>query len=241
MFKISEAADFLGVSIDTLRRWDKKGSLKSIRASVAGHRYYRREDLELFLSDVFAVARHWVSSKTPQEPADEFYCVDGQVFQSRLNILEKKLQDVSGLKENFSLITSIAGEIGNNSFDHNLAAWPDIRGIFFTYDLNKRKIVLADRGQGVLKTLKKVRPELAADEEALRVAFTETVSGRSPENRGNGLKYVRKVIAGIDRSIPLALYFQSGSAVLNLKRGSQALDIAKADFSIQGCLVLISF
>jgi hypothetical protein len=60
----------------------------------------------------------------------------------------------------FSLLTSVAGEIGNNSYDHNLGQWPDIPGIFFAYDLNKKQIALADRGVGILETLRKVKPEL---------------------------------------------------------------------------------
>lgn len=241
LFKISEAAKILGVSIDTLRRWDKKGYLKSVRASTCGHRYYKEEDLEFFLNDIFVMARNWVLAESPQEPAGKFYCADSPTFQSRLNKLEKQLQDIPGLESIFSLITSIAGEIGNNSFDHNLGSWPDVRGILFAYDLNKRKIILADRGQGVLKTLKKVRPALAADEDALNVAFTETISGRSPENRGNGLKYVRRVVAEISESTSLTLYFQSGSAILNLKHGDAALNITRADFSFHGCLALIGF
>jgi len=35
-------------------------------------------------------------------------------------------------------------------------------------------------------------PELSTDEEAVRTAFTKVVSGRAPESRGNGLKFVRK-------------------------------------------------
>ncbi len=95
----------------------------------------------------------------------------------------------------FSLLTSVSGEIGNNSYDHNLGQWPDMSGIFFGYDLNKKQIVLADRGLGILQTLKRVRVELKDHESALKVAFTEIISGRKPEARGNGLKYVKNVIS----------------------------------------------
>lgn len=45
---IGEAAEHLGVSIDTLRRWDKKGKVKAYR-SPGGHRYFQKVDLdELF-------------------------------------------------------------------------------------------------------------------------------------------------------------------------------------------------
>ena len=42
---IGASAKYLGVSIDTLRRWDKKGKLASHR-SLGGHRYFLKEDLD---------------------------------------------------------------------------------------------------------------------------------------------------------------------------------------------------
>jgi len=44
-YPISEASYFLGVSIDTIRRWDKKGLIKAKRSSQ-GHRLFARPDLE---------------------------------------------------------------------------------------------------------------------------------------------------------------------------------------------------
>jgi hypothetical protein len=124
------------------------------------------------------------------------------VFQARLEQFQARLSRITPLTT-VSLVTAIAGEIGNNSFDHNLGNWPDIPGIFFSYSIRSRKVVLADRGQGILATLKRVRPELTNADEALKVAFTETISGRFPEARGNGLKFVRSIIIGN----PFSLYF----------------------------------
>ena len=42
---IGNAAEYLGVSIDTLRRWEKKGSVAALR-SPGGHRYFIRQDLD---------------------------------------------------------------------------------------------------------------------------------------------------------------------------------------------------
>jgi len=50
------------------------------------------------------------------------------------------------LEQLSSLIVAITGEIGNNSFDHNLGKWPDEPGVFFGYDIAKGTVVLADRG-----------------------------------------------------------------------------------------------
>jgi hypothetical protein len=130
--------------------------------------------------------------------------------------------------------------MGNNSFDHNLGQWQDIRGIFFAYDQQKRTIVLADRGQGILKTLRRVRPQIKDDQEALKIAFTEVLSGRAPESRGNGLKFVRKIIKDEIKSVPIKLYFQSGSASLILKRGSD-YEMSIPEKNISGCLIILTY
>jgi excisionase family DNA binding protein len=45
---ISEAAEYLGVSTQTLRRWDASGKLRPVRHPASEYRYYRRTDLEPF-------------------------------------------------------------------------------------------------------------------------------------------------------------------------------------------------
>ena len=171
-------------------------------------------------------------------PESEYYCPDSLIFKARLSRLETDLSKIDEVKNIFPLITAIVGEIGNNSYDHNLGNWPDIRGIYFAYDVNKKQIVLADRGQGLLKTLRKVKPELKNDEEALEVAFTEIISSRMPEARGNGLKFVRQVIS--DNS-SFSLEFYSGSAKLSIKQGSENLNIKNSDINYSGCISLIKF
>jgi hypothetical protein len=139
--------------------------------------------------------------------------------------------------EVYSLIVAATSEIGNNSFDHNLGNWPDVPGIFFGYDLAKGQIVLADRGQGILKTLSRVKPTLKNDAEALKTAFTEIISGRAPEERGNGLKFVRKVVPLADMEI----FFQSGNAAVSLSKEKKRLDIQGAEDAIRGCFAYITF
>jgi len=234
---IREATKILGVSIDTLRRWDKAGSLKSVRYSPKGHRYYNLDDLKMMANDLFSLAKNWAVD-SPALPKPEYYCPDSLVFKTRLGKLENDLSKINEIKNIFPLISAIVGEIGNNSYDHNLGNWPDIRGIFFAYDLNKKQIVLADRGQGILKTLRKVRPELSSDEEALEVAFTEIISGRAPEARGNGLKFVRQVIS--DNNL-FSIEFYSGGAKLFISHGSRDLNIKKSDIIFSGCISLIKF
>jgi len=241
LIKINEAAEMLNVSIQTLRRWDESGRLKSVRINPNGYRYYKLFDIQLITKDIFSLAKEWILKSPAVEPDDQFFCLDGPTFQTRLNRLEITLQKIPKLEKDFSFISSIVGEIGNNSFDHNLGSWPDIRGIFFAYDLNKGQIVLADRGQGILTTLRRARPSLMSDGEALLTAFTEKISGRAPENRGNGLKYVKKVIVDTKKDISLKLYFQSGDAFTILDDKTVNLKIETTSVPFRGCLALINF
>ena len=236
LISIGKTAQILGISIDTLRRWDASGRLKSTRSGLHGHRYYLQSDIDEFLQDIKLLARSWASTTKPAEPQSDIYCRTRDVFQARLETFESKLNSVVPLAP-VSLITAMAGEIGNNSFDHNLGNWPDIPGIFFSYSLRERKVVLADRGLGILSTLRRVRPQLTNSEEALKVAFTETLSGRYPETRGNGLKFVRSIIL----NNPFTLEFQTGDAYLFLKKNDQDIIIQKSDMPLRGCFATIGF
>lgn len=235
LITISEAAKILGISIDTLRRWDKSGKLIPVKISDAGYRLYYRSQIELFLNDLFGLAGDWVLKGTEVSP--QFYCSNSAVFQTRLIQMQDLVAGVAGLNSIFSLVVAITGEIGNNSFDHNLGNWPDTPGIFFGYDIHKRNIVLADRGLGILATLKRVKPELDNHQEALRTAFTEIISGRSPESRGNGLKFVRKIVS----ENPIGLVFRTGDAELILAKDSGELKIRSSLEPFRGCLAFITF
>lgn len=237
---IGQAAKYLGITVATLRRWSNTGKIKPSNITPGGHRYYSIDDLERVTEDIFSLAKDWVYSKEPFEPKTEYYCPDQPTFQLRLDKLGMLLKSMPEIGEEFSLINLIVGEVGNNSFDHNLGQWPDIRGLFFAYDTQKRKIVLADRGQGVQKTLKRVRPEINNDQEALVMAFTKFISGRAPESRGNGLKLVRDVVKDMIKTVPIKFYFQSGSALLALERGRD-YQISPAEQAIRGCLIMITF
>lgn len=235
LLNIRAAAEFLGVSVDTLRRWDKSGKLVAIKKEGGTHRYYSKNDLEVFSSDLLKLADDWAVSGG--EISQDFYCPNSAIFQTRLIKMQDILMSHAKTNKIFSIIVAIAGEIGNNSYDHNLGNWPDAPGIFFGYDLNKRTVALADRGLGILKTLSRVKPGLRNHEEALLTAFTEMISGRSPEKRGNGLKFVREAI----KNNPIDLSFKSGDAEIILKGNSANLDIVKSKTAIPGCLAIIKF
>lgn len=236
LVSIGQTAKLLGVSIDTLRRWDKDGKFASVRVEPQGNRYYRIFDINLFINDQLAIARKWAGGSEGYDPEPEYFCKTRDVFQARLEHFQANL--TKEINPNFaSLISAIAGEIGNNSFDHNLGNWPDILGVYFAYSLSEKKIILADRGLGILSTLKRARPSLTDHKEALMVAFTETVSGRSPESRGNGLKFVRNVVV----QNPLSLFFQTGDATINLNNNNTVVKVEETKEPIRGCLAVVEY
>ena len=235
LMTISQAAAFLDVNPMTLRRWDENGKLVAIHKEGGTHRYYRKRDLELFESDLKKLAHDWVQEHT--DIPGRFYCANSPVFLARLTSFEAALMKKPGFEKLFSLIVSIVGEIGNNSFDHNIGRWPDDPGVFFGYDIENGVAVLADRGLGVLQTLRNVKPELASHTEAVQVAFTEVISGRFPERRGNGLKFVRSVVI----KNPINLFFTSGDAELRLMAPKKELNITRSAIYTHGCYVTLEF
>ncbi|MFH1233501.1 MAG: hypothetical protein V1649_02505 [Patescibacteria group bacterium] len=185
--------------------------------------------------DIKQLAHQWITAKPKNvNVINDYYCQTRDVFETRNNKILKNLIK-HGIDENKAyLISAIIGEIGNNSFDHNLGNWPDITGIFFGFKINNKKveIVLADRGQGILETLKKAKPELKNNSEALQTAFFEKISGRAPENRGNGLKFVKENI----KNIKANLNFISGNAQAEL---NHQVKIKQIDQNIKGCLAIL--
>jgi len=175
-----------------------------------------------------------ISSPDNVNIVSNYYCQTRDIFQARLEKMKIVLSKNKKLRESRFLLSAIAGEIGNNSFDHNLGNWPDVMGIFFDYEISNDKcvIILADRGVGILKTLQRVKPELNSYKDALNIAFTKTISSRYPERRGNGLKFVKNSI----ESKKFNLVFKNGNAEININK---IFKIKEIDENINGCLAII--
>ncbi len=187
--------------------------------------------------DLEKLAYEWATiSVDKTDIQSEYYCRTRDIFQARLDkMLGVLLKERNLNEEDVYLISAMTGEIGNNSFDHNLGRWPDVMGIFFGYESKggKLEIILADRGQGILRTLRQIKPELKDDSEALKVAFTEKISGRAPENRGNGLKFVKENV----KNKNMRLIFISGNAEAELNK---EMKIKERKESVKGCLAILS-
>lgn len=50
--QIKAAAAFLGVSVNTLRNWERAGKLATYRHPINGYRLYKKADLEALLASV---------------------------------------------------------------------------------------------------------------------------------------------------------------------------------------------
>ncbi|MEK7721114.1 MAG: winged helix-turn-helix domain-containing protein [Elusimicrobiota bacterium] len=138
-------------------------------------------------------ARAWCGAKlNPSENPADLICETRDIFAGRLPRLTS-----TGLgRDEQSLAIAAVGEIGNNSFDHNLGRWRDTPGCWYQIQSTGGRlwICIADRGQGILKSLARVDPRITDDQTALATAFERMLSGRAPERRGNGLKYVKNII-----------------------------------------------
>ena len=51
LLRIKEAAGMLGISTETLRRWDREGKLPAVKVSERGDRRYKLEDLKRFIEN----------------------------------------------------------------------------------------------------------------------------------------------------------------------------------------------
>ncbi|MDO8520889.1 MAG: hypothetical protein Q7S52_02125 [bacterium] len=121
----------MGVSVQTLRNWDISGKLPS-KKSPGGTRYYLLSDLKRFTIDLPALAFAWATSAQPPELPSEYYCERPDRFTSRLEgKMLPVLQSANIPEDIISLLVQAAGEIGDNSFAHNGASWPDVPGVFF--------------------------------------------------------------------------------------------------------------
>lgn len=183
----------------------------------------------------------WYSTQHPEEDGKTL-CPTRDVFQARLDSMYRTWL---GARENInevSLRIAVVGELGNNCFDHNLGKWNDVAGCWLhcVFEKGHHWIVIADRGQGVLASLRHVEPTLASHHTALETAFRKQISGRAPEQRGNGLKFVRSVINGHPRR---GLCCLSGDGALSFGGTSPALVhwIASSKISTNGigtCVVV---
>ena len=127
----------------------------------------------------------------------EYWCPTRDILQARV--------DSYAIETKKYLGAAIIGEIGNNTFDHNWDfAEGFSRGTYLEFERQRDMVILADFGRGIRQSLKAVF-DAEDDEKAVMVAFTEQLSGRAPEQRGNGLKFVLESVISKEWSMYFSL------------------------------------
>jgi anti-sigma regulatory factor (Ser/Thr protein kinase) len=179
----------------------------------------------------------WAQAHDGSLPLEEVYCQTRDVVQSRVESLRTDLSRAGWGEAQTALITAVIGELTSNAFDHNLGKWRDVPGCWFEYNIgsDQLEVTIADRGQGVKSSLERIRPGID-EAQALQIAFAEHVTGRAPEKRGNGLKFVMNAIKGLGEA---QFYFYSGNAMLSYSSPengrSEIIDlISKSPVSVLG-------
>lgn len=119
-------------------------------------------------------------------------------------------------------ITAMIGELGNNTFDHNLGKWPtEFIGCMIALRWQKEgsllEIIVDDLGIGFLESLKMHAPAPTSEIEAIMLALSG-VTGRVGEKRGNGL---RSVIAWMKQYYDGILYIHSGSGAVEITKNKK--------------------
>ncbi len=202
--------------------------------------YFRADCGTIFYmneENIEKLAHEWITA--PADKIDiesEYFCQTRDVFEARNNRTPETLIKGGIDKSLAYIIYAMSGELGNNSFDHNLGNWPDIPGAFFAFDYDGKNgcLIIADRGIGVLNSLRKALPNLKDDKEALEIAFTKKISSRVLENRGNGLKFIKSNV--LEKN--LFLQFISGKAQVSL---NHEMKLSETENPIKGCLAILKF
>jgi len=132
---------------------------------------------------------------------EQNWCSNRAEFNGRLASYFKILQNQFSEDCSYLVLSSL-GEIGNNCFDHNLGYWQGPPGCLFIRQ-NKYALI-ADRGQGIKSSLSRVIDFSKETTSALEIAYSRVVTGRAPERRGNGLKFVKKNINQCKVSLAVA-------------------------------------
>jgi len=187
----------------------------------------------------------WYNAEKGLKPSFPDICETRDVFQARLDGFFRQLINNHVPLNDASLLVAITGEIGNNSYDHNIGHWKDRPGCWFEFTINDHSIyiAIADRGQGIWNSLKSVDPALDSPQKAIEAAFERIISGRHPEDRGNGLKFVRSVI-NCQKPRGLVCFSDSGSVHFGMNGQAVKSEIFKnlpVPLSTQGTLMLIDW
>ena len=173
--------------------------------------------------------------KTVVGEMNNYFIENGDHFSKTRDVFTARVQSFVMETEKY-LEAAIIGEIGNKTFDHNFGFYGTYpKGVYCNLAYIQKYTVLADYGKGVRQSLLFVLPSIASDVEAVEIAFTRRISGRSLEQRGNGLKFVSEAI----QQNKWHLYFQSGFGSCSIDRNG--IQFSERAIAVIGCLAIIDF
>jgi hypothetical protein len=132
-----------------------------------------------------------------------YYCRTRDQSAARLSKWLKDFKSIGISSNESAILVGIIGEITNNSFDHNLGMWNEPSGcvVFIKKEVDILLVLIADRGQGIISSLSPILEEHLSSAATIKKAFEERISGRAPEKRGNGLKFVLSQIQQTGNSL----------------------------------------
>lgn len=174
------------------------------------------------MSDILLLAEKVLSKISLIKENEENWASYKDIFEARLQAFNLQTEEW--------LLGAVIGEIGFNTFDHNFSFSSfEKKGLYcdFEYDLNT--ILMFDFGCGIKKSLSKVKVDLKSNMEALKIAFTQIISGRAPEQRGNGLNSVVQN--------QWDMYFQSGDAYCLIDKSGYSFGSASQNYN--GCFCIL--
>ncbi len=164
----------------------------------------------------------------------DYYCSTRDVFRARHDRWFNHLLKVMPIEKAAKLLT-IVGEVGNNSFDHNLGHWQNAPGLCFYPQ--KDFVILFDCGRGIQASLKDAGFKFETDDDFFNAALTQRITGRAPERRGNGLKVSLAAVSELN----IGFFIQSGDSYFaNDKIPAEITDELKK-YSNQGVIAYIYF
>lgn len=158
---------------------------------------------------------------------EDFVSKTRDIFDARLMTYTSRTQQW--------LLGAVIGEIGANTFDHNFSFPTNVpKGVFFDFDSDPNYIYICDFGSGLRNTLSRVVKTINDDASAIQTAFTQPISGRAPEMRGNGLKFV--ITSVVENK--WQFFYQSGNAVCNADGNGYVF--STSSYHHDGCFCILS-
>lgn len=141
---------------------------------------------------------HFVRTSQTTDQDNVFYSETRDQSNARISKWVRYFQSQKISLQDSILLGAILGELTNNAFDHNLGHWDKTPGCVVGFQIDQAtktlQLAIGDRGQGVISSLQSTVGLKISPQDVLFKAFNERISGRAPEKRGNGLKFVLKHI-----------------------------------------------